>query len=220
MKYSQKAGGVAALIEAATFVVGIALGFTMLAPYVAGELDLGETLEFLADNQAVMYIWNIVIYLVFGTFLVVLVLALFDRLRARAYAVALTAAAFGLIWATLMFASGMVFNIGTSTVIDLYGSEPTQAEPVWLAISSVLDGLGGGNEIVGALWILLVSLAALKAAGLPRFLNYLGIVIGIAGLITIVPGLEDVGLIFGLGSIVWFIWLGIAMLRSSPQQVQ
>ena len=39
MKYSQKMGGVAALIEAATYVVGLGLFFTLQAPYATGDLD-------------------------------------------------------------------------------------------------------------------------------------------------------------------------------------
>ena len=85
-----------------------------------------------------------------------------------------------------------------------------------MAVNSVHLGLGGGNEIVGALWILLLSWAALRAGGLPRVLNYLGVVISVAGLLTLVPALELVGVIFGLGSIVWFIWVGIVMLRGNP----
>jgi hypothetical protein len=27
------------------------------------------------------------------------------------------------------------------------------------------------------------------------------------------PVLDDLGIVFGLGSIVWFVWLGVAMLR-------
>jgi len=126
------------------------------------------------------------------------------------------ATAFGLIWAAVVFASGMVFNIGMETVIDLHGKDPTQAESVWLAVNSVALGLGGGNEIVGALWILLLSWAALRAGGLPRVLNYLGVVISVAGLLTLIPALELMGIIFGLGSIVWFVWVGIVMLRGSP----
>ena len=64
--------------------------------------------------------------------------------------------------------------------------------------------------------MLLVSWAALRAGGLPKALNYLGVVVGVAGLISAFPGLRDVGMIFGLGQIVWFVWLGIVMLRSSP----
>ena len=48
-------------------------------------------------------------------------------------------------------------------------------------------------------------------------LNYLGVAIGVAGILTVVPPLGEMGgLIFGLGQIVWFAWLGIVMLRSGP----
>ncbi len=50
-------------------------------------------------------------------------------------------------------------------------------------------------------------------AQIPRGLNVLGIVSAVAGLITVIPGLSDVGMIFGLGSIAWFAWTGIVLLR-------
>ncbi len=83
-------GGVAALIEAATFVVGIALAFTILAPYATGDLDPGQTVAFLADNGAILYAWNLIIYVLFGVFLVILVLALHERLKAGSPAMAHT----------------------------------------------------------------------------------------------------------------------------------
>ncbi len=190
----------------------MALLFTVLAPFSTGDVDPG----FLADNQAIIYVWNITIYLVFGVFVVVLLLALYERLKAGSPAMVQTSTAFGLIWAAVVFASGMVFNIGMETVIDLHGKDPAQAESVWLAVNSVSIGLGGGNEIVGALWILLLSWAALRAGGLPRALDYLSVVISLAGLLTLVPALEMMGVIFGLGLIVWFVWVGIVMLRGSP----
>lgn len=215
MKDLQKIGGVAALIEAATFVVGFVLLVTLLAPTAAVDVDPGQSVAFLVDNQAIIYIWNIIIYVVFGVLLVVLALALYERLKVASTAMMQTATAFGLIWAGLVIASGMVANIGLGAVVDLYGKDPAQAASVWLAIDAVQNGLGGGNEIVGGIWVLLVSLAALRG-GLPRALNYLGVVIGMAGIITLVPALEMIGAIFGLGLIVWFVWLGIVMLRSNP----
>jgi hypothetical protein len=64
--------------------------------------------------------------------------------------------------------------------------------------------------------VLLVSWAALRAGGLPRALNSCGVVIGVAGLFSVVPALEMLGAIFGLGSIVWFAWVAIVMLRGRP----
>ena len=83
-----------------------------------------------------------------------------------------------------------------------------------MAIDSVRDGLGGGNEIIGGVWILLVSWAALQTGGLSKALNYLGVVIGVAGILSAIPALGMLTDIFGLTQIVWFIWLGIVMLRS------
>lgn len=209
----QKMGGVAALIEAATFLVGMALGFTLLAPYVTGALDTTQTIAFLAENQAVVYAWNQVIYIVFGIFLVPLALALHARLQANSPGMMQTATAFGLIWAGLVIASGMIFNVGLASVIELAGSDMAQAVATWQPVHAVHIGLGGGNEIVGGMWVLLISWAALRRGGLPRLLNYFGLLVSLAGVITIVPGLSDVGAIFGLGSIVWFAWVGIVLLR-------
>lgn len=218
MSNLQKIGGVAALIAAATFVVGFALFFTVLAPLSTGTLDPTQTVAFLVDNQTILYTWNLIIYVVFGIVLVVLALAIHKRLEANSTGLMQTATAFGLIWSGLVIASGMVANIGTSVVVNLYGNDPAQAGSVWLAIDAVRNGLGGGNEIVGGVWVLLLSWAALQTDGLPRALNYLGVVIGMAGILTLVPALGELGGgVFGLGSIVWFVWLGIAMLRRHPR---
>jgi hypothetical protein len=216
MSNLQKMGGFAALIVAATFVVGMAVFFTILASanYGARDVDPIQHVAFLADNQAIMYVWYLTIYVVFGAFLVVLALALHERLKAGSPAMAQTATAFGLIWAGLVIASGMVANIGAGVVVDLYGRDPAQAATVWLTLHFVVTGLGGGNEIVGGIWVLLVSWAALRAGELPRALNYFGVAISAAGILTaVLTTLDALGAIFGLGLIVWFIWLGIVILR-------
>jgi hypothetical protein len=128
--------------------------------------------------------------------------------------------AFGLIWAGLVIASGMVANIATGVVVDLYGTDPAQATTVWLAVSPVIDGLGGGNEIVGGIWTLLVSLVALRARALHRVLNYVGLVVGTAGILSAIPAFGEVGgAIFGLTQIVWFVGLGILLLRASRREM-
>lgn len=71
---------------------------------------------------------------------------------------------------------------------------------------------GGGNEIVGGLWLLLVSWSALRG-GLPKALNGVGLLVGAAGIVMLLPPLADVGAIFGLGITVWYVWAGVALLR-------
>lgn len=124
-----------------------------------------------------------------------------------------TPTVFGLIWSGPIIATSMIVNIGFGTVVDLNESDPEMAATVWPAVDSVANGLGGGNELVGGLWVLLFSVAALRTGWLPRGLNWFGAAIGVAGMVTVIPQLEMVRAIFGRGLIVWFVWTGIAMLR-------
>ncbi|NOR37401.1 MAG: DUF4386 family protein [Woeseiaceae bacterium] len=207
-------GGIAALIEAALYITGFALFLTVLDP--SGYDGHVQKVAFLADNQVASYIANLLIYVVFGVVLVVLVLALHARLKKGSPAIMQTATAFGLIWAGLVIASGMIANIGNSTVVGLFSENQDQAVALWLAIVTVQEALGGGNEIVGGLWVLLLSWAALSAGKLPKVLNYIGVLVGLAGILTVVPAFDVLMDVFGLGQIVWFAWLGIVMLRENP----
>jgi hypothetical protein len=209
----EKLGGVAALVAAATFVFGFVLFATVLSDYTTGDPTPAESVAFVVDHEAVLYLWNAVIFILFGVVLVPLVLALHELVRAGAPVLASAAAAFGIIWAGLVIAAGMIGNIGLATVADLQETDPTQAQTVWSALDSAQNGLGGGNEIVGGLWVLLVSWAALQTGVLPTALNYVGIAAGAAGIVTIVPALEAVGAVFGLGLIVWFVWAGVVLFR-------
>lgn len=219
MKNLQRIGGLAALYEAVAYLVGIVF-FILIVDY-QGVTDPTQKVALLADNLTSTTIITLIIYVIFGIALVVLALALHERLKAGSPALMQTATAFGLIWAGVVIAGGMIFNIGAGTVVDLYGTDPVQAATVWLAIDAVFEGVGGGIEILGGLWVLLVSWAALRSGALPKALNSLGLVIGLAGVLTVVPALGEVGaMIFGLGQIVWFIWLGIVMMSSNPQPRQ
>lgn len=211
----QKMGGIAAIVVAATYIVGMVLFFSVLdsSEYV-GPI---QRVAFLVDNQSIIYIANLVIYMLAGFSLVVLTIALYERLKTGAQAMMQIAAAFGLIWAGVVIAGGMTTIVGVDTVIHLYANDPEQAAALWLAIGVVQEGLAGGVEILGGIWILLLSWVAFGAGGLPKILNYLGMVIGVAGILTVVPALEVLTAVFGLGQIVWFVWLGIIMLRRSPR---
>jgi hypothetical protein len=105
-----------------------------------------------------------------------------------------------------------------AAVVGLHGTSTAEAGAVWQAIEPVTEGLGGsGGELLGGLWVLLVSVAALRTGGVPRLLNWLGVAIGTAGVLSVVPVLKDLGYAFGLLQIVWFAWLGIVMLRTTSR---
>ncbi|MGJ3240724.1 MAG: DUF4386 family protein [Anaerolineae bacterium] len=210
----QMMGGWSSIVASLTYIFGFALFLTVLMPLASGELDAVETVAFMEANQVLIYIWNLVIYVLNGIVLAVTSLAINERLKAVAPASAQISTALGLIWAGLVIASGMVANIGAATVIDIYQTDPMQAGTIFQAVNTVQNGLGGGNEIVGGLWVTIISWVAFRTGLFSRALNGLGLIAGVAGIVTLIPQLTDVGAIFGLGMIAWFIWMGTALLRS------
>ncbi len=214
MKNLQKMGGIAGLYLAAAYIVGM-IGFLTVVD-VSSVADPIQKVALMADNLTFLSILHLIVYVVWGIFMVVLALALYERLKTGSPAIMQTATVFGIFWGCVIIISGMIQNVGMQTVVDLYGKDPTQAGTVWLTIDSVIGGLAGSNEIIGGIWMLLLSWAALRTGELSKVLNYLGVLVGVAGIISIVPALDIFIYIFALGQIVWFIWLGIMLLRSNP----
>ncbi len=209
----QKLGGLAALYLAVAYVA--AMPYFLVFVKYQDVVDPAEKVVLLVGNHGSMQAMHLITYVIFGIGLAVLALALHERLRAGSPVLTQAATAVGLIWAFVLVASGMIFNAGMAAVVGLHVTSPAQAVAVWQAIEPVTEGLGGsGGELLGGLWVLLVSVAALRTKGLPKVLNWLGVAIGTAGILSVVPVLKDAGYVFGLLQIVWFAWLGIVMLRT------
>ena len=219
MKREMRTGGVAAIIQACCYVLGFVLLATSMNPGSTEGWTQVQKLAFILERQSIFVFWNIVIYVVFGAALVVLTVVLHRLLQSASPLVVSIGTPFGLIWAGLVIASGMVSNVGLSWVSQAYDAGPEAAAQSWAVIGVVQDGIGGGVEVVGGLWVLLVSVASLNArAVLPTTINLLGLAVGVCGVVTIVPPLADLGAVFGLLQIAWFVGVGIVLLRANGVQ--
>lgn len=216
---SQKMGGIAALIEAATNLLGAVVFVTLLTPKGLGSTDTdpAKTVALLADNQGAMRALYLIIFLAFGVSLIFLSVALYERLQVGSAVLAQASTIFTLIWAVLVILVGTLSIHDLSTVVRLHDEKPGQAATVWLSLDSVETGLGagGGETIVSALWLLLLSWAALRAGVFPKLLIYLGVVTGVAGILSVLAW-TDLTAVYAPGLIISFVWLGIVMLRRSP----
>jgi hypothetical protein len=131
-----------------------------------------------------------------------MLLALYKRLKAGSPALMKTATVFGLIWAGLIIGTGNLMLYHFGVVANLFGNYPAQAA-AWTAL-------------VRSLWVLLLSLATVRTGGFTRALSFLGVFLGIAGILTTIPPItETMFMIFGPGMMVWSAWVGIVMLRRS-----
>ena len=216
MKTLQKSGGIAALYMAISHLIGIVIFLVILD--VLSITDPAQKLAMNIEKQTVIFSTNLLMYVFFGFALIVLSLALSDRMKSGAPALMQVGTAIGVIWAGSLIASGMVANAGLATVVALHAEDPAQAVLTFQGIEAVANGLGNANgEILGGMWTLLISIAALRTSGLPKGLNILGLFVGAVGIITLIPALTDFTGLFGIGQIVWLVGLGIALLRSNAR---
>lgn len=209
MKNLQKLAGISAISEAFIYIVAfIYFGGFWSYPSTGSPT---EKMAYLAQNHLTISIIYFLMYVVFGLFLAVLVIGLHEKLKHTKNSAITIGSLFGVIWVGLVIASGMISNIGLAHAIDLMDASPEKAFDIWTIISLITESLGGGNELVGGLWVLLVSAVALQAGEFSRTLNYLGLLVGVAGIATLYPD-DALTEIFGVTQIGWFIWLGIWLL--------
>jgi hypothetical protein len=209
MKNLQKLAGFSAISEGLIYIVA----FVYFGAFWSYPVDGSPTekMTYLADNQLLFSIIYFLMYVVFGVLLAVLVIGLHERLKHTNNPVVTLGSLFGVIWVGLVITSGMISNIGLDYAIGLMDANPEKALDIWIIVSVITESIGGGNELVGGLWVLLISVVAIQERSLPRTLNYLGYLVGIAGIATIYPE-ELITEIFGVSQIVWFIWLGIYLI--------
>jgi hypothetical protein len=217
----QQSGGIAAIIEGLTYIVGIVLFLIVLDP--SGYEGAMGRLQFMSENSDHYLLGLLVSGLLFSFALVVLVQAMHQRLVVSAPNLTAFATVIGYFWAAIVLASSMIEMVSINALIALYAADPDAAATLQRSVGVVAGGLGGDIELVGAVWTAIISVIGIKHQIFSRWLNYLGLVVGVAGALTLFaffsafkgsPAFELMTLIFGLGQIPWFIWLGISLYRA------
>ena len=112
----------------------------------------------------------------------------------------------------------IVFGIVLVPVVLAIGDRLRAAHSPLARVAEVFGFIWAGVVIAAGMItnIAYASIATLHASD-PEMASTvwtgLEVVMGVAGLVTVVPALEDVGAVFGLGLIVWFVVVGRALLR-------
>jgi len=208
----RKAGGWAAVYVALALLA--AMPYFLLVVDYPSATTVADKVSLVVNNYASMYAMYLATYVAFGMAVGVVALTLYRLLSGKAPYGALMATGVGLLWSIMLVASGMVFTYGMSTMIRLAELNAEQARLSWQAIEPVALALGGaGGELLGGLWVLLVSVLILGQGLLSKPLGWLGVISGVVGLASAAPPLHDATMLFGLLQIVWFAWLGLVLLR-------
>jgi len=221
----QKWGGIAAITEGFIYIFGFILFFGVLG---ADKPDVPELyLAFLINNRDIYFVGYFVIGILFSFFLIVLVQSINQHFKNISPEIMKFASTVGYLWSFMVLSSSMIFIASLDALAKHHALNPEHALMIYQTLSIVEDALGGGIEIVGAIWVIAISYVGLKGKIYNHLIHYLGFAIGYAGVLSLFSGFsflaentifELTTAIFGLGQIFWFLVLGIFMLKKSQIQ--
>ena len=214
---SNQLAGTASMLMALIYVCAFVYFGAMVSFPASNEAD--AVMAFVTQNVNALWIAYFTIYVIFGVLLAVVVIAIDDILSScvnqTQSRLLRMGTLFGKIWVCLVIASGMIATIGMSHAVSITAVSNEEAYRLWGVVSMLVESLGGGNELVGGVWVLLTSITALKQRMFGNTVNYTGCFVGLAGIATIYPA-EVFTEIFGITQIIWFIAIGVSLIKRSP----
>lgn len=212
----QRIGGISSWLAGATFIIGIVLYVTIFSANTNPDQTPAEALQQLLTHETAMRWWYLITLVVFGILIVPLTWALHERLKPTAPTLTPIVSTFGCLWAGLVIAGGMISNVTITEVVTTAQRSHSEAADLLAASFNIVNGLTGGNEIVGSLWVTGLSIAAWRAKALPRQLCIFGVSTALAGFLTIVPAFAPLAMVYGLSMIGWFFWAGGVLFWKRP----
>lgn len=201
-----KLGGFSAMLLTLIYAVGIVMQGTVLN---TGHLEtMAERFAFAGNHAGLMILWVSLLYIVFGIILIVLTIAVHDLITIHDGFISRLIMGYGFVWSALVIASGMIYNHG------LLAALKGDSVAIYAMTNTIHSAIGGNNEVVGAIWMLLIVFAGVKYQLFPKWVGVIGTVAGVGGVLTMVPSLyEATIMVFALGQMIWWVGLGTHLLR-------
>lgn len=173
-----------------------------------------QTLELLVLDSNHFITWNVVVYLVYGVSLLYLTINLFFHVRQKEPELAIGILVMGGIWSGFMFLSGGLAIELINSVKGLHTLNSELAIEVWTIGSLLHESIGGGNELIGAIWVGLISSALPSRIGATLAAKLFGYAVTFFGLCTLFESSETFASLFGATLIFWFLLLHLALPTS------
>lgn len=208
---SSTASRIAAYLCALSFVVGFVMIF-----YIAPGINLNphQRLAFILSNGRYFQLWYSIIFVLFGVSLLVLVNGINKLISRRQTLTYYLSMMFGFVWGCYAIICGLIAILSIEYLLML----PTQEQSsVWFALYSIQVGLGDGVEWVGGCWLFTLSLHGLRHKLSQPAIHYYGLIVGLMGCITLIPGFGEAGALFGLGQIAWFAIVGAHLFENASK---
>ncbi|EAR11457.1 hypothetical protein [Reinekea blandensis] len=122
---------------------------------------------------------------------------------------------FGYFWVVVLLCTGMIGISSNELLASQNASNPAAAEVVYYAGTLLTESLGGGIEFIGGVWLFLLGVIGWRHGLLSKTLSAFTLVKGAIGIATLFSAELVLRVVFGLSGIVWFIWIGVVLIKKS-----
>ncbi len=207
-----KIGIVSSLYMALAYITGIIIFVVVLKyPQITEDMD---KVKIVVEMKSMVFLTNLIMYVLFGPVLILFILFLKSMLDNSRTVLVRFSAIIGYIWAGSLTASGMIANGAIEPITRLFSDNPDQAIYLWQMLDTVSISIGNGNgEILGGLMTLGFGIAILKDAHLSRGLGVFVLIVRVIGIISLIPTLASLAVVFGILQLVWFVLTGFSSIR-------
>lgn len=204
MTLFKKLAVVSAVYGGLSYIGGIFV-YLLLLQYDSAT-SASEQISIISSNPVLVHITTLHIYVVFSFGIILLATYLYLKLKEQQPILGLLSFITGIIWATILIASGFI-SMGITTLL-MNGTAASELVSAWQAIDIVSNALGGGNELMGGVFSGLLSLAMYKARFSGVVTSVLGALVLVGGILSALPYLVDIGIgVFVISQILWFFSL-------------
>lgn len=204
----------AVFVNVFCFVYGLVLLISKFQYLQDEQLTHSQILDMLLTDIHYFLSWNIIIYLIYGLSLLHLTVTLFFAAKRKTPQTATGFLVMGSIWSGYMLFSGGLAVELINSVAVLYQNNRELAVKIWITGSLIHESVGGGNELIGAIWVGLISYMVPHQKGISTATKRFGYVTTFSGLCTLFESYEIFSSLFGVALILWFLLLYIVLPTS------
>lgn len=213
MKVKSQAGAVAAFVNAAGSIWILIVLLALLPRLGAKVTELGDVAKASkAESQPLFWVSTAAVGLIAGITIVIIGLALFGMLRGGTLVRIGTVAS--VLAAVAWLVGALLAVTGGSHLASLYASDPASAAAAYASTTAPADAAVAVGRGLTAIWLALVFGSALSRHAFPAPLSYLAIILALVWLASLViPPARLLGTVL---TVVWAVWLGFTLLRTTP----
>jgi hypothetical protein len=200
--------------------IGMALCYiTLFVIYGAvlstpADVSTPQKIAYIIENKALFNFTYILGYIAFACLLCFCVYVTGCLYQHASKTTMAMASLFGYFWGVVLLCTGMIGITSHELLASLSTANPEAAEVIFHARTLMTESLGGGIEFIGGVWLILLAVVSLRHKLLSKPLTIFTLMKGVIGVVTLFCPDELLRDMFAITGIIWFIWMGIALIKN------